>query len=75
MNYETRIVKITIVPEGEHLFSDRSTDISIEDEASGEFIEVEQHLEGYGKIAINPEEWPTIRAAIDKMVKKCKEDK
>lgn len=75
MNYEIRITKITVVPEGEHIFSDRSTDITIVDEASGEFIEVEQHLEGYGKIGINPEEWPTIRAAIDKMVKECKEDK
>lgn len=75
MNYETRIIKITVVPKGEHMYSDRATDITIVDEAGGEFIEVEQHLDGYGKIAINPEEWPVLREAIDKMSKECREEK
>ena len=57
------------------MYSDRATDITIVDEGGGEFVEVEQHLDEYGKIGINPEEWPTIRAAIDKMVKECREEK
>lgn len=57
------------MPAGEPIFSERATRISIVDEAAGEFVEVSQESRaGLGKIAIDREEWPTLRAAIDKMI-------
>ena len=68
----TRVTKLTITPDGEPLFSNQATDVLIDDEAAGEFVVVEQNAEGMGKIAIDPDEWPVIRAAINRMVKGCR---
>jgi len=68
----TRVTKLTITPDGEPLFSERATDVLIEDMAAGEFVVVEQRADGMGKIAIDPDEWPTLRAAINRMVKGCR---
>lgn len=68
----TRVTKLTITPDGEPLFSERATDVLIDDEAAGEFVVVEQHADELGKIAIDPDEWPTLRAAINRMVKECR---
>jgi len=54
---------------GEQLFHCSVTEIEIMDEAAGEFVEVSQ--EG-GKLRFDPEEWPHVRAAINKMVKLCR---
>ena len=67
----TRVTKLTITPDGEPLFSNQATDVLIDDEAAGEFVVVEQRADGMGKIAIDPDEWPTLRAAINRMVKGC----
>jgi hypothetical protein len=72
MKYETRITEWTIVPEGDPIFSERATRISIVDDGGGEFVEVEQ--EEVGKIQIDPTEWPVLRAAIDKAVEQCRDD-
>jgi len=68
MNYITRITQMTIVPEGEHIFSEMATVISIDDEASGEYLTIEQPCREKASIAINPEEWETIKAAIEQML-------
>lgn len=74
MNYETRITKITIVPEKEPLFSESATEISIEDEAAGEFVVIKQSASTEnGMIAITQKDWPLIRDAIDRMIKECRE--
>jgi len=67
----TRVTKLTITPDGEPLFSEHATDVLIDDIAAGEFVVVEQRADGMGKIAIDPDEWPMIRAAINRMVKGC----
>lgn len=69
----TRPTKWAITPEGESLFCERVIEIEIVDEAAGEFVEVKQHLEGYGKIGIEPSEWPSLRLAIDMAIKQCRE--
>lgn len=69
-----RVTQIIVLPEGEPIFSERGYTITIKDEAAGEYIEIEDHQEE-SNIAINPEEWPAIRAAINKMVKKCRDEK
>jgi len=69
MKYEERITKVIILPEGEEIFSEHSTSIEIVDESGGEFLEVSQ-LDM--KFRINPEEWKSIKHAIDKMIKQCR---
>ena len=49
-----------------------SIEISNE-EAGGEYIVVSQDsIPGRGNVAINPEEWPDIRDAIERMMKECR---
>lgn len=70
-----RYTQITVAPEGEPIFSEAATHITIEDVA-GEFVKVKQicdHSEN-GTIAINPEEWPAIRDAIDSMIAECRKE-
>jgi hypothetical protein len=69
---KTRVTQITIVPEGEPIFSEYGHTVRIEDEAAGEFIVIEDHNQEYSKIAISPDDWPTLRRAINRMVKNCR---
>ena len=76
MNYETRTVKVSVVPKGEPIFHNGVTSIEIIDEAAGEFLEVTQCNDSNdGKIVIDPCEWPALRTAIDKMIKECRDYK
>ena len=70
-DYITRTTKITILPKGEPIFSELATHISIEDEAAGEYIVVEQQN---GKFSIEPDEWPEIKKAIELMLKNIKDN-
>ena len=72
-----RYTQITVAPEGEPIFSEQATHVSIEDEGSGEFLKVSQinhHAQKKGAFEITPEEWPTIRDAIDAMVAACRKE-
>jgi len=70
--YRTRVTRLLVLPSGEPAFSEMATSVEIDDEAAGEFVVVEQHgRSDLGKIAINPEEWPALRAAIDRMIQEC----
>jgi len=76
MIYQTRTISIAVMPTDDPIYSEAVTTVSIEDESGGEFVIVDQSNGGnYGKIAINPEEWPTLRNAIDKMITECREKK
>lgn len=76
MIYETRVTTMTIVPTGQPIFSEMATDIRIVDESGGEYVEVCQSgRTDLGKIAINPEEWPSLKLAIDTMIAECREQK
>lgn len=68
---ETRIQAVVVAPVGQPIFSEMATTVGIENDGAGEFVVVEQEI---GKIAINPEEWPHLRAAIDDMIGKCRKD-
>ena len=79
MNYETRTLKIAIVPEGEPIFSERATEIEIVDNAAGEYLKITQNSDdtpdpesGNQTLTIDPAEWPHIQAAIEKMLKECR---
>lgn len=68
MKYTTKITSVTVLPEGEPLYSETATQITMTDESGGAFLEVVQHV---GKVLISPEEWPAIRDAIDSLIKQC----
>ena len=70
--YEERMTRLVIAPKGEPIFSEQATTVEIDDESGGEFVVISQHLGDYGKIAIDPTEWPAIRAAVDKMIGLCR---
>ena len=73
MDYETRTLSILVAPKDQPTFSEYATEIKIVDEAAGEFLEVSQTgRTDLGKIWIGPEEWPTLRDAIDRMMKECR---
>ena len=70
MSFETRTLALAVMPEGEPIYQERATRVAIDDECGGEFVVVEQG-DG-GKISVDPNEWPTLRAAIDRMVAECR---
>ena len=72
--YEKRITEITVVPEGEPLFSEDATKIRIHGEHAGEFVTVQQCPDDPepGTVNIDPAEWPVVRKAINEMVNNCK---
>ena len=72
MNYQTRVTKMTILPEGEPIFSEWATHIEIDDEGGGELVVVSQEN---GKIRIDPDEWRPLCEAINKMISECKVSK
>ena len=67
---KTRITQLTVAPDGADLNDDRSTHIEIDDEGGGEFIKVTQYSCATG-IKIDVNEWPVIRAAIDRLFEEC----
>jgi hypothetical protein len=74
MDFDTRTLKIAVIPKGEKIFNNQVTQVEIVDEAAGEYVEVSQCSESYdGKIGICKYEWPAIRAAIDKMLEECRD--
>jgi len=73
--YEIRTTSMTVAPVGQATYSEMATTVEIADEAAGEFVEVKQRGRvDIGKIQINPEEWPSLREAIDRMIKACRKD-
>lgn len=70
---ETRVTQIVVCPQGESLFSECATTVQIKDEGGGEFVQVSQEVEELGRLWINPEEWPVLRAAINRLIKQCRD--
>ena len=71
--YETRVLSLIVLPEGEAIFSEMATTITIVDDAGGEFVTVEQPgLADAGKIRIDPTEWTALKSAIDRMIHECR---
>lgn len=76
--YSVRLVEIAVAPVGQPLFSELTTRISIDDEAGGEFVRVTQeggHTNISKCIAIDQEEWPVLRDAIEYMIGECRSEK
>ena len=65
--YKIRITQRAVLPRNEPIYSEQCTTITIIDESSGEYLEVEQQSGQKQKICINPEEWPQLKKAIEWM--------
>lgn len=72
----TRTKTLIVLPKGDPIFSDGATEISIQDEAGGEYLEIHQYQddERVNRIALNPEEWPHIRRAVDYLVEEMEKN-
>lgn len=71
--YHTRTTRLTVLPEGEPIFSERATHIEIDDEAAGEFVKVTQQrdksTQGCDTLTFDPDEWPEVKSAVDTMMR------
>lgn len=72
MTCELRIKTIVVAPAGSPMFDEAATEVHIDDEASGEFIALRNPGEA-GRVRFDPEDWPAIRRAINKLVKDCRD--
>lgn len=75
INYKTRVTRLSIAPEGEPIFSEQCTNVSIDDESGGEFIVIEQQSgrpDPGQKIRIDSDEWTHIKAAVETLLKDCR---
>lgn len=72
-----RVLSIVVLPESDPIFSEMATRVDIVDEAGGEFLEVWQpsgRPDANGKLQIDPNQWPALRQAIDRMVGECRSE-
>jgi hypothetical protein len=65
--YITLKKTLLVLPEGDPIFTEAATEISLEDEGAGPFVTISQS-EGDTKIRIMSEEWHAIKNAIDDMM-------
>lgn len=68
----TRTIALAVLPEGERIFAESVTEVRIQDEAAGEFVEIVQPNRTEPGIAVDPVEWPALREAIDRMIGECR---
>ena len=68
-SFEARIIKMLHVKKDEDIYHDSGTTIEIVDEGGGEYLEISQDSDS---IRIEPEEWGSLKAAIDKMINQCR---
>ena len=69
LKMETRPLSWIVVQEGKPATDEGATVVKIDDDGGGEFIEIEQ-LDG--TVRINAEEWPAVRAAINRAARLCR---
>jgi len=67
-------VSIIVRQQDEPIFSERSTLVGIDDESGGGFITIKQTpAQGAQVISFDVEEWPYIRAAVNRMLRTARE--
>jgi len=72
IEYETRVLKYAILPKGKPIFDERCTEVSIADEAAGEYVQIEQCTDAAGRQVISIDsldEWQQISKVVEKLLK------
>ena len=68
----TLTARLCVVPSGKPIYDEAATTIGLDDEGGGLFVTIRQEDNlDTNEVKINPEEWPAIRAAVDRMVREC----
>jgi len=65
--YTIRTTRLTVGPVGEPFFSQKQTNVEIQDEGAGEFVAISQN-HASERILIEPEEWTHIKDAVSELV-------
>ena len=68
MEYESLVVGVVVMENGGNLFDESATTVRLVDEGAGRFVELKSF---HGIVAIDPEEWPVLKDAIEKMIAMC----
>jgi hypothetical protein len=73
-DYKIRTTRLSVVKDDSNLFSEVTTHVEIDDEAAGEFVKVTQQFDDGANqaIVIEPQEWPSLKDAIEQMIKECR---
>ena len=72
MTYRTILGQLLVVPDGKAMGDEGVTIIGMDNEGGGAFVTVRQEEQlNANEIRIDPEEWPAVRAAINRMVREC----
>ena len=68
----TIITKLCVVPSGKPIYDEAATLVGLDDEGGGLFVTIRQEDNlDTNEVKIDPEEWPAIRAAVNRMVREC----
>ena len=72
MIYRTITTQRRVIPSGKAIDDEGVTIIDLADEGGGAFVTVRQEEDlNTNEIRIDPDEWPAVRAAINRMVREC----
>jgi hypothetical protein len=73
-DFEIRITSIVVAPHGADMYEPGVTEISIQDNAGGEYVTVKQlyYQVERSSIEIDPDHWPVLRQAIEWMLRQCR---
>ena len=72
MTYRTILGQLLVVPDGKAMGDEGVTIIGMDNEGGGAFVTVRQEEQlNANEIRIDPDEWPAVRAAINRMVREC----
>lgn len=72
MTSRTITTQRRVIPSGKTMDDDAVTIIGMADEGDGAFVTVRQEEQlNANEIRIDPDEWPAVRAAVNRMVREC----
>lgn len=73
MTYHTLTGSYIVKPTTEPIFAELVTTVALDDDAAGLFVTLQQDAkDGMQKISLMHEEWPQVRAAINRLMRVCK---
>ena len=68
----TLTTRLCVVPAGRPIYDEAATTVGLDDEGGCLFVTIRQEDNlDTNMVKINPEEWPAIRAAVNRMVREC----
>lgn len=74
MDFKKQCISIAVFPDGDSLYSEYSSTVSVKDEGAGCFAVVHQEDRGHSNaISITANEWPILRSAIEEILAICAE--